>query len=282
LFLSPNPKCLNLIPHNQNQNQSETESKFQNAALFTNINTNNDLPYSLLLNPQYTLIVPFLLTQNLPCPLYIASEFHCAADPKCVPLSKGAQRILLEENAGGQSEVSEAFSFEVLRKCFGAHLLKTEMSIGYWWPHWKKTDYSCTIENIKLGVSVTRAMKYNAVFTRSDGRALLRKKLFGINESSLGVLERDEWQRQILHIWATDEYVEEILHELFLEMVFTEPELVQNTVLLVTVASEEMWWIFYQNKMVKQNTKKKMKKNLRGRKMRRNERESECVVGAVT
>jgi len=214
------------------------------------------------MNPQYSVIVPFLLCQNLPCPLYVASHFNCAVDPKRVPLSKGAQRILLEDNAGGQSELSEAFSFEVMRKCFGAQLLKTEMAITYWWPHWKKTDYSCRVGGVKLGVSVTRAMKYNGVFTRRDGRHLLRKKLSGIIESSQGVVERDEWQRQVLHIWATDPYIEDILQELFLEMVFNEPELVQNTVVLVTVASEDMWWIFYQNKLVKQSKKKNLKKKI--------------------
>lgn len=247
-----------LSPSNSKSKKCLTE----NAALLTNVNTNKRLPYDLLLNPQYSVIVPFLLCQNLPCPLYVASQFNCAVDPKTVPLSKGAQRILLEENAGGQSELSEAFSFEVMRKCFGAQLLKTEMAIAYWWPHWKKTDYSCKVSGIKLGVSVTRAMKYNGVFTRRDGRHLLRKKLNGIIESSQGVLERDEWQRQVLHIWATDSYIEVILQELFLEMVFNEPELVQNTLLLVTVASEDMWWIFYQNKLVKQSNKKKIKKNL--------------------
>merc|ERR1712168_426319 len=97
---------------------------------------------------------------------------------------------------GGQSELSEGFSFEFLRKIFGDKLV--------------------------------------------------RKKLFGINESTLGVLEQDEWQRQILHIWATDEYVERILYEVFLELLFTEPELVRDTLIMVTVTSS--WWIFYQDK----------------------------------
>lgn len=250
---------LSLSPFTSNLNCSNDTP---NAALLTNVNINKRLPYDLLLNPQYSTIVPFLLHQNLPCPLYIFSQFDCTVNPKQVPLSKGAQRIMFEENAGGCSELSEAFSFEILRRCFGAKLVKTEMAIEYWWPHWKKTDYSCRMGEVKVGVSVTRAMKYNGVFTRKDGLHLLRKKLFGINESSLGVLERDEWQRQVLHIWATDPYIADLLQALFLELVFDEPELVQNTVILVTVASPDCWWIFYQNKLVKQASKKKMKKNL--------------------
>jgi len=254
----------------------------ENAALSTNVNPNKRPPYDLRMNPQYRVIVPFLLCQNLPCPLYVYSQFACAVDPQIVPLSKGAQRLLFEENAGGQSELSEAFSFEVMRQCFGAQLLKTEMSIAYWWPNWKKTDYSCKVQGITLGVSVTRAMKYNGVFTRRDGRNLLRKKLFGINESTKGVLERDEWQRQILHIWATDAYIEAILQKLFLEMVFNEPELVQNTVIIVTVACEDSWWIFYQNKLVEQMAKKRIKKNLSNGLRGREWSERGRVVNAVT
>merc|ERR1712242_629090 len=94
-----------------------------------------------------------------------------------------------------------------------------------------------------------------------DAEKLLRKKLFGINESSLGVLEQDEWQRQILHIWATDEYIERILYEVFLKLLFTEPDLVRNTLVMVTVTSS--WWIFYQDKYIKAKEKNAKKKSLR-------------------
>merc|ERR1712242_210998 len=94
-----------------------------------------------------------------------------------------------------------------------------------------------------------------------DAHKLLRKKLFGINESTLGVLEQDEWQRQILHIWATDEYIERILYDTFLDLLFTEPELVRDTIIMVTVTSS--WWIFYQDKYIKAKEKNEKKKSLR-------------------
>ena len=112
-----------------------------------------------------------------------------------------------------------------------------------------------------IGVSVTRAMKYKGIFNRVDAEKLLRKKLFGINESSLGVLEQDEWQRQILHIWATDEYIERILYEVFLRLLFTEPDLVRDTIIMVTVTTS--WWIFYQDKYIKAKEKNMKKKVIR-------------------
>ena len=76
----------------------------------------------------------------------------------------------------------------------------------------------------------------------------------GIEESTLAVFGCDEWQRQILHIWTTDEYIEEILHKTFLKMLLTEAELVSNTIVIVTVASADCWWLFYQNEYLKNMT----------------------------
>jgi hypothetical protein len=223
--------------------------------------TPSNKQYSVYLNDQYVPIITLILSQNVPTPLYLRSSFDTQLQPEAVKLSSGARRIMLEENAGGQSELSEGFSFEILRRVFGAKLINTEMAIRYWWNSWKKTDYSVRMSGAVVGVSVTRAMKYKGIFTRCDAQKLLRKKLFGINESSLGVLEEDEWQRQILHIWATDEYVERILYDVFLELLFTEPELVGDTLIMVTVSSS--WWIFYQDQYVKLKEKRAKKKIVR-------------------
>ena len=48
--------------------------------------------------------------------------------------TKEAKTMLDIPNAGGSSEKSEAFSYEVLNKLFGVKLLKAEMEIKYeWW-----------------------------------------------------------------------------------------------------------------------------------------------------
>ena len=46
-------------------------------------------------------------------------------------LSAGAKRMFTCPNAGGSSEKSEILSFELLQRCFGAELQKTEMEVGY-------------------------------------------------------------------------------------------------------------------------------------------------------
>lgn len=223
--------------------------------------TPNSKQYAISLNDQYVSIIALILFQNVPTPLYLRSVFQTTLSPEAMRVSTGARRIMLEENAGGQSELSEGFSFEILKRVFGAKLVKTEMAIRYWWNSWKKTDYSVRMNGQVIGVSVTRAMKYRGIFNRGDAEKLLRKKLFGINESTLGVLEQDEWQRQILHIWATDEYVERVLYETFLDLLFTEPDLVRNTIIMVTVTSS--WWIFYQDKYIKAKEKKERKEEIR-------------------
>merc|ERR1712083_1148817 len=251
------PEKKTTSPSNRN---STTINHTQQQQYEVNMTPNNK-QYTIYLNDQCVPIIALILSQNVPTPLYLSSSFRTSLDPESVSLSSGARRIMLEENAGGQSELSEGFSFEFLRRLFGARLVKTEMGIRYWWNSWKKTDYSVRMSGTVVGVSVTRAMKYKGIFNRDDARKLLRKKLFGINESTLGVLEQDEWQRQILHIWATDEYIERILYEVFLRLLFTEPELVRNSLIMVTVISS--WWIFYQDKYIKAKEKKLKKKIVR-------------------
>lgn len=55
-----------------------------------------------------------------------------------------AKAICDSPNAGGGSENSEAMSFEVLRRCFNAKLVKTEMEIEYEWSTSKKVTVSPT------------------------------------------------------------------------------------------------------------------------------------------
>jgi len=229
--LSPNPNSSKLINHSQNTQ------------------------FEIYLQSESVQVLQFVISRNVPAPIYLESAFISNCDPSVIRVSNSAKRILFEENAGGCSEFSEAFSFELLRQCFGAKLLKTEMDIRYWSSHWKKTDYLVTMQGVKIGVSVTRAMKFRGIFTEKDATKLLRKKLNGVNESTVGVFGRDAWQRQILHIWTTDEYIEEILHKTYLKMLLSEPELVSNTVVIVTVASEDCYWLFYQSEYFKNQRK---------------------------
>lgn len=146
-------------------------------------------------------------------------------------LSNGAKRMRTCPNAGGSSEKSEVLSFELLQRCFGADLQKTEMEVQYFPEGGAITDYTCEMFSTRLGVSVTRAMKYHGDFTVEDAEKLLNKKLNGVLRSTKNTMER--WSKQILHVWATSLAVSVLIAEAYNEI---PKDLKSNTVVLVTVA----------------------------------------------
>lgn len=125
-------------------------------------------------------------------------------------LSPGGQRMFDTANAGGSSTESETMSYEVLRYCEGATLLHTETEIAYQPPDDSGansiTDLEVEIGGKKVGVSVTRAYKPTSqTLTDADVKALLEKKLVGINRSSMRVLAQDKWVKQILHVFSVNQ-----------------------------------------------------------------------------
>jgi len=154
-------------------------------------------------------------------------------------LTEGGERIRDTPNAGGNSVSSEVLSYEVLRAMYGAELLRTEMELEYF-PHGGKiTDYSIELYSLHIGVSVTRAMKYNGIFDDEDARRLLTKKLYGVNESSRLVCE--PFHKQILHVFATHEYIADVLERVYDTL---DPELQSTTLVVVTVAHDNADWVF--------------------------------------
>jgi hypothetical protein len=158
-----------------------------------------------------------------------------------IDFCSGARRIWTLPNAGGNSVNSEVLSFEVLQTMFNAELVATEMELEYWPMGSKITDYSVRIAGEVFGVSVTRAMKFNGIFNEQDAERLLMKKLYGVVESTKAVLERFQWDKQILHIWAEHDYIYDILERVYSMM---PTELQSNTLVLVTVCPENQQWIF--------------------------------------
>jgi hypothetical protein len=121
-----------------------------------------------------------------------------------VRLSDGAQEILREGTAGGSSGLSEAFSFEILHRCEGAALVKSETEIVYVRPDTARTDYLAEIDGHRIGVSVTRAVGFprDAAYTTEQAGILLERKLMDILESTANVSPEDAWRKQILHVIA--------------------------------------------------------------------------------
>jgi len=211
-----------------------TKAAIQTRDLMTNA-------CSFIFNSDFVIKIPILsrfMLQNAINNKCESSLLLSQFDPcTCVEkfcVSEDAIKLMLCPNAGGTSIHSEMLSFEILHRCFGATLEHTEMEIDYWPSGSKKTDYSCRIFDSVIGVSVTRAMKYNGEFTRADARFLLEKKLKGIIVSSENVVTYHRWEKQILHVWASEFYIAEVLETEFAEL---HSDIKHNTILMVTISA---------------------------------------------
>lgn len=173
--------------------------------------------------------------EDLRRPFLMINEFESKSSFTEYAFSKGALSILHEPNAGGNSVESEVLSFEVLKRCFGARLHKTEMELAYFPYGSKKTDYSILLDGHRVGVSVTRAMHFYdpRLFTVQDAKHLLKKKLDGIIWSTRNILGRDKWKRQILHVWVQSKGVAKKVKAAYRTM---KSDLRINTIVVVTVA----------------------------------------------
>lgn len=131
---------------------------------------------------------------------FVAGETYERAN-----LSPDGQRLFDTPNAGGSSTESEVMSFELLRACEGATLLKTETEVAYSTASGAITDILVKIDGKRVGVSVTRAYRpQSQSFPDADVKALIQKKLEGINASSQRVKAEDRWVKQILHVFAAN------------------------------------------------------------------------------
>lgn len=145
-------------------------------------------------------------------------------------LTKESLRILIIPNAGGSSVVSEVLSYEYMRKCYEASLLKTEMEVEYFPMGGSITDYVMQLFDRKVAVSVTRGVKFGGEeFTVDDGLRLLSKKLNGIQQADRNSLE--SWQRHVLHVWADGPVVTRALVEAYNRL---PQDLLGSVIVLVT------------------------------------------------
>jgi hypothetical protein len=132
-------------------------------------------------------------------------------------LSSGGREIVQDGNLGGNSLYSEAISFDLLYRCELAALLKTEGEIVYENDQGKKTDILLSIDDKKIGVSVTRAIHYppGSPFSPAEAQALLDKKLSDIPQSASNAAPGDAWARSILHVFAYDDQHAETLSAVY-------------------------------------------------------------------
>ncbi|XP_071142806.1 AAC-rich mRNA clone AAC4 protein-like [Mytilus edulis] len=162
----------------------------------------------------------------------IHSEFFPNKEFDEMKLSNSAQRIKIEPNAGGNSVISEVLSFEFLNQVCQAELLETEMEVSYSQESSTKVDFVCKICDKKVGVSVTRAMKYRGSYTENDANDLLTKKLRGIIRSRKNCMEK--WSKQILHVWVQNAETANIITVVYNNL---PANIRSDTIVLVTLTS---------------------------------------------
>ncbi len=157
-------------------------------------------------------------------------------DPADAPyLTPGGQQILDEDNAGGSSLYSEMFAYEVLARCEGADLLKTETTIVYDPLHTGSiTDFLVEMDALKVGVSVVRAFKFppGSEYTVADAQAKMEEKLSGILSSSSGVAPEDAWVKQVLHVIA---YADMHADSVEAALALIDPAIKADTIVVITV-----------------------------------------------
>eukprot|EP00770_Monocercomonoides_exilis_P013670 MONOS_13615.3-p1 / transcript=MONOS_13615.3 / gene=MONOS_13615 / organism=Monocercomonoides_exilis_PA203 / gene_product=Signal transducing adapter molecule 2 / transcript_product=Signal transducing adapter molecule 2 / location=Mono_scaffold00854:12729-19094(+) / protein_length=1847 / sequence_SO=supercontig / SO=protein_coding / is_pseudo=false len=198
--------------------------------------------FTIISNPDYAIVlkpndlISFSSCLNTPnTSQYLVTLFEAHIPFHQFTFSSGALRMLSLPNAGGNSDNSEALSFDFLHRVFNAQLLKAEMEIKYANKNWKKTDYVAKIKNHVVGVSVTRAVGYPRPgdFSEDQAVSLLKKKLFGIKVSTVGVAEEDKWERQLLHIWVQDKQQANFISGAYQSL---HPKLRGDTIVIVTIA----------------------------------------------
>ena len=172
-----------------------------------------------------------------PDPSVIVNAIDFGTDPWDNPadltlLTIGGQEMVADGNAGGSSLESEIFSLEVLTRCEGAILVKTETEVVYDISG-SITDILVEIDGMKVGVSVTRAVGFprDAVYTEATASALLSRKLTDIQESTAHVSAGDRWVKQILHVIA---YADQHVAAMQAAFAGLDPSIKADTILWVT------------------------------------------------
>lgn len=126
-------------------------------------------------------------------------------------MNRTAVSSLIVDNAGGASDISEAWSIHHLMGKLGAVSCYYEMDIIYWCD-FKIMDYILVKPDERIGVSVVRAIcRSDLKFTYDDALRLIIKKINGLVISRKSVNEAYTFYKSILHIWSPEKYVTKLL-----------------------------------------------------------------------
>lgn len=131
-------------------------------------------------------------------------------------LPEEIKRTLTIQNAGGNSEISEALSMYYMYLKFNAYHFIPEMEVNYLFKS-SICDYLMKIKNQTIGVSVTRAIGYpfNQPISMESAKTLIYKKLIGLVIAKRTVSESHYFDASVIHIWCQSWNEADILRETF-------------------------------------------------------------------
>ncbi len=158
-------------------------------------------------------------------------------------LTEEGREVFEAGNLGGSSIHSEVLSFEVLQRCEGAELLKTEAEVLYSDVGGKKTDLLVSIDGRKVGVSVTRAFHFppGTPYTEEDALHLLERKLSDIPLSAANAAPEDAWVRSMLAVIAYDGQHADLVRTVWEGL---DADVRAETIVLVTVTDGEDAFVY--------------------------------------
>lgn len=134
-------------------------------------------------------------------------------------LNNDTGQIINSENAGGSSIYSEAIAFDILRIVCNAKLKNIETNVIYSPEGGSKIDFEVFIDNKLIGVSVTRAIKFDkyrrTLFDNENDfiTDLITKKIQKFNNAEKNVIQK--WDAKILMIWLYDESLIKIIYKVY-------------------------------------------------------------------
>ena len=134
--------------------------------------------------------------------------------------SEIARLTLTIPNCGGFSNVSEAFSIELITSLFNATNFVTERQVQYKY-QCKKIDFLCTIDGNQVGVSVSRSAQYKELcdeqgkYTFLIAYRQIRKKLDGLLAARAGITPAHLYDKSILHVFAENDFIAQLLVNAF-------------------------------------------------------------------
>jgi len=158
--------------------------------------------------------------------------------PKYSKLSNCSLKSIEIENAGGKSNVSEMYSIDLFLKKYNAKNFIFEKQVKYW-VDYKMVDFICTINNERVGISVTRAMGYPNIsdFNKDKALLLLNKKINGLVIARNSVIESQNFSRCILHIWCQTNKIAKMIVKCYKNA--NNLQVDSDLLLLITVCLDE-------------------------------------------